>query len=54
MIALDPRRRKHATFRIPTPGAIVRHLAVDVERARVWLPLSEAGKIGLIELASRE
>lgn len=54
VIALDPRTRERVTFRIPTPGASVRHLAVDVDRGRVWLPLSDAGCIGLIDLGSRD
>lgn len=54
VIALDPRTRERTTFRIPTPDAAVRHLAVDVERGRVWLPLSDAGRIGLIDLGARD
>jgi hypothetical protein len=35
---------------IPTPGAIVRHMAVDPGRRRLWLALSGTGRIGMIQL----
>ncbi|MGH7574565.1 MAG: hypothetical protein ACREM1_05460, partial [Longimicrobiales bacterium] len=54
VVALDPRARRRVTFRIGSSGATVRHLAVDAERGRVWLPLSDAGRLGLIELGSRD
>jgi virginiamycin B lyase len=52
IVALNPADGTRTRFRIPTAGAAVRHIAIDVQRDRVWLPLSDRGRIGLIELQS--
>jgi hypothetical protein len=38
------------TIRIPTSGSIVRNMAVDSTRGRVWLALSGISKLGKIDL----
>jgi len=36
--------------KIPTSGAVVRHMVTDAPRKRIWLALSGTGRIGKIEL----
>ena len=50
MVAFDPKSGKMETAGIPTRGAIVRNMAVDSTRGRVWLALSGTGRIGKIDL----
>jgi virginiamycin B lyase len=50
MVAFDPRTEKMEVVRIPTPGAVVRHMVTDVPRNRIWLALSGTGRIGKLEL----
>ncbi|MFL5464389.1 MAG: hypothetical protein ACJ8AC_10180, partial [Gemmatimonadaceae bacterium] len=50
MVAFDSKRSKAETIKIPTSGSIVRNIAVDSTRSRVWLALSGIGRIGKIEL----
>jgi len=49
LVGLDPATgaRVHAGV---TPGATIRHVLIDDTRGRIWLPLSDRGRIGLIEL----
>jgi len=35
---------------IPTPGSVVRNMAVDSSRARLWLALSGTQRLGRIDL----
>lgn len=51
MVAFDPKTEKMETVPIPTKGAIVRNIAVDSARHRIWLALSGTGRIGLIDLS---
>lgn len=53
MVAFDPHTGKMETIPIPTKGAIVRNIAVDSTRRRIWLALSGTGRIGLIDLGGR-
>ena len=50
MVMFDPASAKMATLSIPTPGCVVRNIAVDAARGRIWLALSGTGRIGKIEL----
>jgi streptogramin lyase len=50
IVVLDPVRGERRRAAVPTPGAVVRHIVVDERRGRVWLPMSDAGRLGLIEL----
>lgn len=50
VVALDPASGRRTTYRLPTRGAAVRHIAIDRKRGRVWLPLSDRGRIGMIPL----
>jgi hypothetical protein len=50
MVAFDPRTEKMETVKIPTDGAVVRHMETDSTRHRVWLALSGTGRVGKIEL----
>lgn len=50
VVALDPATGERRRYRLPTTGAAVRHLAEDARRGRIWLPLSDRGRIGLIPL----
>jgi virginiamycin B lyase len=50
MVAFDRKTEKSETVKIPTSGSIVRNMAVDSTRKRVWLALSGIGKIGKIEI----
>jgi hypothetical protein len=38
--------------KIPTPGAIVRHMVSDPQRGRLWLALSGTGRIGKLEVGT--
>jgi streptogramin lyase len=50
VVALDPATGERVRFRVPTAGAVARSIAIDDARGRVWLPLSDRGRIGLIRL----
>jgi virginiamycin B lyase len=50
IVVLDPITGERRSFAIPTKGATVRHLTFDEERKRVWLPLSDTGRLGLLQL----
>jgi virginiamycin B lyase len=51
VIVFDPQTAKvDEVVDIPTKGAIVRNMAVDTTRGRLWLALSGTGRIGLVEL----
>ncbi len=54
MVAFNPATEKFETVPIPTPGAVVRHIAVDFERSRMWLALSGTGRIGRIDFGAAE
>jgi virginiamycin B lyase len=49
VVALDPASGERRTWALPTPASTVRQMALDEVRGRVWLPMSDAGRIGLIE-----
>jgi virginiamycin B lyase len=46
----NPGTEQFETVRIPTPGSIVRHMATDVQRRRVWMALSGIGRLAFIQL----
>jgi virginiamycin B lyase len=52
MVAFDPKTEKMESVKIPTAGAIVRHMETDSTRGRVWLALSGTGRIGKIEVGT--
>lgn len=54
MMGYDPATDEFRALTIPTPGATVRHIAVDAERRRIWLPLSGTHRIGRIDLPPPE
>lgn len=49
VVVLDPVADRRINVQLSVPSGFVRHLAVDERRRRVWLPISDAGRIGLIE-----
>jgi virginiamycin B lyase len=51
IVVLDPVSGERRRAAVPTPGAVVRHLVVDERRGRVWLPMSDAGRLGVIDLS---
>ena len=51
IVAFDPATEKTEVVPIPTPGAIVRNMAVDGARGRIWLALSGTGRIGRIDVS---
>jgi len=50
IVAFDPATERAETVKIPTPGSVVRNMAVDSTRARLWLALSGVQKLGRIDL----
>jgi virginiamycin B lyase len=50
VVALDPSTGERVSYPLPSPNATVRQILLDESRRRVWLPMSDAGKLGLIEL----
>ncbi len=50
IVALDPATGSRRAWQPATRSASIRDIAIDVKRGRVWLPLSDAGRIGLITL----
>jgi virginiamycin B lyase len=48
IVVFDPAAEERLRIALPTPGAFVRHLAIDEARRRVWAPLSDRGRIALI------
>jgi streptogramin lyase len=51
LLALDPISESMYTVSLPTVGAVVRNMAVDAERGRIWMVLTEAGALGRIDVA---
>jgi virginiamycin B lyase len=51
VVALDPSTGERRSFPLASPKSMVRQIVLDEVRGRVWLPMSDAGKLGLIELA---
>jgi streptogramin lyase len=49
VVLLDPGSGAGHEVRIPTAGATIRHIGVDEKRRRVWLPMSDSGKIGRMD-----
>ena len=50
IVAFDPASERAETVAIPTPGSVVRNMAVDSTRARLWLALSGTQRLGRIDL----
>src|SRR2546425_1093630 len=50
IVAFDPATERAETVKIPTPGSVVRNMAVDSTRARLWLALSGVQRLGRIDL----
>jgi streptogramin lyase len=49
-VAFDPVTARAETVKIPTPGSVVRNMAVDSTRGRLWLALSGTQRLGRIDL----
>ncbi len=54
VVAFDPATEQSEEVAIPTPGAIVRNMAVDSRRGRIWLALSGTGRIGRIDVPGQQ
>jgi streptogramin lyase len=52
MIAFDPGTEKFEATEIPTRTAVVRHIALDPARGRIWLALSGTHRLGRIDVPS--
>ena len=52
VVAFDPATEQSEVLTIPTSGAIVRNIAVDAARGRIWLALSGTGRLGRIDVGS--
>lgn len=50
MVAFDPQTQKMEAVKIPTAGAVVRHMETDSTRHRLWLALSGTGRLGKLQL----
>jgi virginiamycin B lyase len=50
VVVLDPVLDGRVRAPVPTPGGTIRNIAVDERRGRVWLPMSDAGRLGLLQL----
>jgi virginiamycin B lyase len=50
IVAFDPATARTEIVAIPTRGSVVRNMAVDVPRARLWLALSGVERLGRIDL----
>ena len=50
IVAFDPATERTETVAIPTRVAVVRNMAVDSIRGRLWLALSGTQRLGKIEL----
>lgn len=48
IVVLDPATGERVSYPLPSPNATVRQILLDEARGRVWLPMSDAGKVGLI------
>jgi hypothetical protein len=48
IVVLDPAKDERRTAAIPTAMATARHLYVDEDRRRIWLPLSDGGRLGML------
>jgi len=49
VVVQDPQTGERAQAQFTTRGGTVRHIAVDEQRRRVWLPMSDRGVLGLVE-----
>lgn len=50
LVVYDPATDRRSALTLPVSGGTVRNIAVDLERGRVWLPLSDVGVIAVLEL----
>ena len=50
LVVYEPRSDRRSALPLPVPGGTVRNIAVDLERGRVWLPLSDVGVIAVLEI----
>lgn len=53
VIVFDPQSELRHALPIPTAGAVVRAIAVDHARGRVWLALSGTARLGRVDLPRR-
>jgi virginiamycin B lyase len=50
IVVLDPVRDERVRVRIQSEGGVIRNIAIDEARGRVWLPMSDRAVLGLIDL----
>ena len=50
IVVYDPAADQRRRLPLPLPGGTVRDIAIDAERGRVWLPMSDIGAIAVVEL----
>ncbi len=52
IVVYDPGTDRRLRYPLPLRGGTVRDLAIDADRSRVWLPMSDLGVIAVVELGS--
>jgi virginiamycin B lyase len=52
LVGLNPSTGERVSVGV-SAGATIRHVLVDDERGRIWLPLSDRGRIGMVEVGAR-
>jgi streptogramin lyase len=50
VVVLDPRSDSRLRVPVLTPGGAIRNIAIDEMRGRIWLPMSDTGRLGLLEM----
>jgi virginiamycin B lyase len=50
IVLLDAVTGERRRALVPTPGSVVRNIVVDEARGRIWLPLSDTGRLGRIDM----
>jgi virginiamycin B lyase len=48
VVVLDPVLGGRVRARVPTPNGTIRNIAVDERRGRIFLPMSDTGRLGLL------
>jgi virginiamycin B lyase len=54
VVVYDPVSGQRAFVQAPTRGGYIRDVFVDERRGRVWLPLSDVGRIGLVVMQKKK
>ncbi len=53
IVVYDPGADERRRMPLPLAGGTVRDMAIDAERGRIWLPMSDIGAIAVVELGGR-